>query len=76
MVVEARGSDEYRSCSSVRVSEATGCVAYTGICRKSGKCLQQCAYAATCAGVACVRRMRDRVGMCLDDSQSVVQTCS
>ncbi len=32
----------------------------------NGKCLQQWAYAARWATVACVRRMMERVGTCLE----------
>lgn len=39
--VAARGADSYKSWRSVRPSAITGPVAYTGICVKRGKVLQQ-----------------------------------
>ncbi len=66
MIEAARGVEAYRSWRSVRPREMTGVVAYIGMRVKSGKCLQQCAKAAMCGIVACVRRMNDRVGTCLE----------
>ena len=63
--VAANGDEAYKSCKSVRPKETTGPVAYTGIWVKRGKVLQQCTKAPICAGVAWVRRIRERVGICL-----------
>lgn len=65
MMDAASGVDEYISCRSVRPSDTTGIVAYTGMRVNRGMCLQQCAKAPRWAVVACVRRMKDKVEACL-----------
>lgn len=65
-MVDANGVELYKSCKSVLPRDMTGSVAYMGIRVNNGKCLQQCANAARWATVACVRRIKERVGTCLE----------